>query len=114
MNIGHERSERLRELIARPRGVCTLGARDAGAATLLQIKGYSSIYLGGYGAATARGQRDQKIYPSDYMISLARVVARAVDVPVMVDMDEGGAGVHDTRENFELALETTRAARWEE
>lgn len=108
MDIARERSTRLRELIARPEGVATLGARDAWAARLLQKREFECIYLGGFGAAASRGQLDRKLYPSDYMIELGRIVAKAVEVPVMVDMDEVGAGPLDIRQSVHDLLETTR------
>lgn len=110
MDIKRERSDRLRELIAHPEGVLTVGVRDAWPAILLEKKGHKSIYLGGFSVAAARGQLDRKLYPSDWMVLMGRIVAKAVDIPVMVDMDEGGAGVLDIRENFKDLLETTRAA----
>lgn len=108
--IARARSEELREAMRHPHGVATLGVGDAFGAKVLEKKGYKCVYAGGYYAAAQRGLLDKGLYPSDYMIGHGRILAKAVGIPVVLDMDEGGAGMLNIRRHVMDLLETAPVA----
>ena len=103
-------SWRLKKLLRRPQGVFALGVRDPLAAIVAGKAESECIYAGGYAAAAALGLLDKGVYPSDYMIRHGRNIACAVNVPVVLDMDEGGAGVLNIQKNITDMLETAPVA----
>lgn len=94
---------RLRELIAAPELLVTPGAVDALSARLVEAAGFESVYLGGYsmGAATAITEPMMTLTET---CDRAREVARASDVPLVVDGNAGfGNPTHTYRAVREFA-----------
>lgn len=110
LEIARARSEELREAMRHPQGVLALGVGNAFGARIVKTKGFKCVYGGGYYAAALRALLDKGLYPSDYMIQHGRLLAKEVDIPVVLDMDAGGAGVLNIRKHVMDLLETAPVA----
>ena len=81
--------ESLRKQIAGHRYIMAPGAYDTLTARLVQLAGFSAVYLTGGGYSRANG------YPDLGLLSVSEIVAwlnrtvEAVDIPVIADMDNG-------------------------
>lgn len=110
LELARARSGELREMMRKPHGVLALGVGNPFGARIIEQKGIKCVYGGGYYAAALLGLLDKGIYPSNYMIGHGRNLAKAVDIPVVIDMDEGGAGVLNIRKHITDLLETAPVA----
>jgi 2-methylisocitrate lyase-like PEP mutase family enzyme len=82
--------ERFREMLARP-GLITLpGCYDVLSAILLERVGFDAVFVSGYGvAASLIGRPDIGLTSLAETIMVARNVVASVDVPVVLDLDNG-------------------------
>lgn len=82
---------RLRERLASDALIVVPEALDAAGARLVEMAGFEAVYCGGHalgGAAFA--EPDHGLITSTEMIELAARIAAAVDIPLLVDGDQGG------------------------
>ena len=98
---------KLRELLALT-GIITLpGAYDCIGARFIESEGFPAAYMTGAGTAAARtGRPDVGLITMSEMVDNARRMARAVDIPMIVDADTGYGNVLNvmrTVEEFEAA-----------
>src|SRR5437870_2364452 len=86
---------RLRKLM-QERTVHVLGAHDAFSAALVERGGFGGVYLGSFASeASFLGRPDMGFMPVTERAVLARHMVRAVDIPVIVDAEEGyGSAIH--------------------
>lgn len=85
-----KRTTRLRALIGRPGGVVTPGAYDALSAVAAEAAGFEAVFLTGFGAAASLlGCPDIGLTTLTEVAGVARNMARAVSLPVIVDADTG-------------------------
>jgi 2-methylisocitrate lyase-like PEP mutase family enzyme len=84
-----ERAGRLRELLARREMVVAPFVFDALQARAAEACGFDAVYMTGFGTAAARGHPDLGLLTMDEMVTNARYIARAVDVPLVCDADTG-------------------------
>jgi len=84
--------ERLRALLARPEILRTPGAHNAMAGLLAKDQGFEALYISGGGVTTTLGLPDLGIMSLEELCFIVRQVARATDLPLIVDGDVGYGG----------------------
>lgn len=92
MHIGHtERpSTRLRALLASERPLLVLGAYNAVSARVVEVAGFSAVYMSGYHTSLALlGLPDVGLATATEMQMNAQYLAGAVGIPVIADADNG-------------------------
>lgn len=90
MRTAHEKNLRLRSLLAAKEILVAPGAFDVLSAKIIQATGFQAVYMTGYGtSASLLGQPDVGLLSMAEMVSRARNIAAAVDVPVIADGDTG-------------------------
>lgn len=98
---------KLRELIQSDKIVVAPGAYDALTARLVEHAGFSAVYFTGAGLSyTSLARPDFGLLTMSEMVTRAGQLARAVDVPVLADIDSAYGGVLNvmrTIEEFEKA-----------
>jgi 2-methylisocitrate lyase-like PEP mutase family enzyme len=98
---------RLRELLARPGIIQSLGAHDVFTALIIEDAGFDTVFIGGFGtSASLLGLPDLDLLTLTEMADAVRRMAARVSIPVIADGDTGHgglAGVARTVELFELA-----------
>jgi len=83
-------TSRLRQLLAAGPPILAPGAFDALSARLIAAAGFSAVYMTGYGvAASWGGFPDVGLLTMTEMAERARLIAAAVDLPVIADADTG-------------------------
>jgi len=101
------KGKRFRELLKGPGIVCAPGAFDAWSARLVEMTGFPAVYMTGYGAsASVIGRPDIGLMTMSEMVTQARNMAAAVDIPLIADGDTGYGGVLNvirTVQEFETA-----------
>lgn len=85
---------KLRQLLDQSGIVRAPGAYDAWSARLIKMAGFPAVYMTGYGAAgSIIGQPDIGLLTMTEMITQARNIVAAVNIPVIADADNGYGGV---------------------
>ena len=88
------KGKKLRELLKAPGIVRAPGAFDAWSARLVEMAGFSAVYMTGYGAsASVLGKPDIGLMTMSEMARQAGNMASAVDIPLIADGDTGYGGV---------------------
>jgi 2-methylisocitrate lyase-like PEP mutase family enzyme len=86
-------TQRLRELLARPKVLMAPGAADALAARLIAKHGFEAIYMTGAGTTAVRlGMPDVGLLTMNEMVDNARAIADASQLPLIADADTGYGG----------------------
>lgn len=81
---------RLRELLAAGEPVVAPGAYDALSARLIELAGFDTVYMTGFGTtASLLGRPDVGLLSGAEMIDNASRIVSAVEVPVIADADTG-------------------------
>jgi 2-methylisocitrate lyase-like PEP mutase family enzyme len=100
-------AHRLRELIARPGLVRTIGVHDAFSARIAAEAGMEMLFLGGFGvAASSYGVPDIGLVTLTEMTDAVRRIANRVSIPLIADGDTGHGDLHNvvrTVRDFEQA-----------
>ena len=100
-------TRRLRELLAIPGVIRSLGAHDVFTARLIEQAGLETVFLGGFGAAASMlGLPDVGLLTLTEMADAARRTAQRVAIPVVADGDTGHGDLHNvvrTVQEFERA-----------
>ena len=83
-------SHRLRRLLAEPGIRVSVGVYDCLSAKLAAQQGFELVFTSGFGmAATTLGMPDFGLLTATEMLDRVRHIVRAVDVPVVADLDTG-------------------------
>jgi methylisocitrate lyase len=83
-------STRLRQMLAGPEIIVLPGAYDALTARLAERAGFDAVFTTGFGfAATVLGMPDYGLLTMTETMERVRHVVRAIDVPLVADMDTG-------------------------
>ena len=83
----------LRALIRRGKTLVLPGAMNAAVALLIQKAGFPAVYVSGAGISNGlAGLPDLELISRKEMVWAASYIARAVDIPVLADMDTGYGG----------------------
>ncbi len=100
-------TKRLRDLLARPGAIPSLGAHDVFTARLMEQAGLEMIFLGGFGAAASTlGLPDVGLLTGTEMAEIVRRTTARVNIPVIADGDTGHGDLHNvarTVRDFEAA-----------
>ena len=99
-----EVSRRLREMATSGRTAFVPDCHDVLAALAAQAHSFDGIYVGSLGLSNAGfGIPDQSLLGIQQLIDQARLVAAAVDLPVCLDLEDGGGNAVTTHRNVALA-----------
>src|SRR5262245_60300518 len=97
----------LRQRMRGEHTVVAIGAYDAFSARIIEQSGFDAVYLGSYATEAAMlGKPDLALMSKSDRLATARHVVNAVDIPVVVDCEEGygnAISVMDTVRQFESA-----------
>jgi len=100
-------TRRLRELLAAPGIIRSLGAHDVFTARLIELAGLETVFLGGFGtSASLLGLPDVGLITLTEMAGAVRRMAARVAIPVVADGDTGHGDLHNvarTVQEFERA-----------
>lgn len=110
MAKGENNSETLRKLISRDQGVFAFGVESALSARVAEMAGAECIYAGGYSASGVNMWPDMGIFTVTEMLEHMRRVTQKVQVPVLVDIDDGYGNPLNVQRTVTDFLETTDAA----
>ena len=103
--------KKLRELLKKNEIVVAPGAYDAWSAKLVEIAGFSCVYMTGYGvSASVLGKPDIGLITLTEMTNQLRNIVAAVDIPVIADADNGYGGLLNVIRTVELYEQTGVAA----
>lgn len=80
---------KLRKLLAGDHIVVGGGAHDALSARIVEQAGYPMCVVTGAGVSMCRGYPDVGLVTMEEMVRNARYIAEAVDIPIVVDADNG-------------------------
>ena len=97
--------QRLRALINRPETFMVPGIQDAFSARAAQEVGFEAVYLGG-GVSVGIGLHampDMTMVSIADMVEAARPIVQAIDIPLIIDFDDGGGNPLQVRRNVQLA-----------
>src|ERR1043166_7733034 len=88
-------TQRLRELLAKPGVIRSLGAHDVFTARLVEAAGLETVFLGGFGtSASLLGLPDVGLITLTEMADAVRRMAQRVAIPVVADGDTGHGDLH--------------------
>jgi 2-methylisocitrate lyase-like PEP mutase family enzyme len=99
--MSHERrpvagAARLRELLARPGIVRSLGAHDVFTALIVEQAGFETVFIGGFGTSASQlGLPDFNFLGMSEMADAVRRMAGRVRIPVIADGDTGHGDLHN-------------------
>jgi 2-methylisocitrate lyase-like PEP mutase family enzyme len=83
------------------------GAYDVMTARIVEAEGFQAVYLGGFAAsASMLGIPDHSLITMTELLTQARNVAAAVNIPIMADIDDGGGTPLSVRRTIRLAEQT--------
>ncbi|MGH8120029.1 MAG: isocitrate lyase/PEP mutase family protein [Gammaproteobacteria bacterium] len=86
----------IRELLARPGIIRTLGAHDVLTAVLVEQAGFDTVFIGGFGtSASLFGLPDLNFVNMMEMVDATRRMAHRVSIPVIADADTGHGDLHN-------------------
>lgn len=83
---------RLRELLERDEILRVPGSHNPFAALIAQREGFETLYISGGAVTTSLGLPDLGVMMLDELCFITRMVARATDLPLIVDGDVGYGG----------------------
>ena len=94
---------RLRELLARPGVIPSLGVHDVFTALLVEQAGFETVFLGGFGAsASMLGLPDLNFLTATEMADFVRRAASRLTIPIIADGDTGHGDLHNVERTVEL------------
>jgi 2-methylisocitrate lyase-like PEP mutase family enzyme len=100
-------AHRLRELLARPGLLRTIGVHDVFSARIAEQAGMEMLFLGGFGvAASSFGLPDVGLITLPEMTDAVRRIANRIAIPLIADGDTGHGDLHNvvrTVRDFEQA-----------
>jgi 2-methylisocitrate lyase-like PEP mutase family enzyme len=98
------RCEVLQNLISSEKLVQVPDVHDALTAKLAVAAGFEALYIGSFGFSACRyGRPDQSLVSVDSLIEQTRLVANVVEVPLVLDLEEGGGNAVTTYHNVRAA-----------
>ncbi|MCA9435628.1 MAG: isocitrate lyase/phosphoenolpyruvate mutase family protein, partial [Candidatus Omnitrophica bacterium] len=82
--------KQLRELLAQPGPIRSLGAHDVFTALIVEQMGFESVFIGGFGTTASQlGLPDLNFLSAAEMADAVRRMASRVRIPVIADGDTG-------------------------
>ncbi len=93
----------MRELLARPGLILSMGAHDVFSALIIQEAGFEKVFLGGFGAsASLLGLPDLNFLTMTEMAEAVRRMATRLTIPVIADGDTGHGDLHNVQRTVEM------------
>jgi 2,3-dimethylmalate lyase len=103
-------TRRLRELLAAPGIIQSLGAHDVFTALIVERAGFETVFVGGFGAsASMLGLPDLNFLTMTEMADAVRRMASRLRIPVIADGDTGHGDLHNVQRTV-TAFERAGAA----
>ncbi|MBI2929935.1 MAG: isocitrate lyase/PEP mutase family protein [Verrucomicrobia bacterium] len=103
-------AKRLRELLAQPGIIRSLGAHDVFTALIVEQAGFETVFIGGFGtSASLLGLPDLNFLTMTEMADAVRRMAARVSIPVIADGDTGHGDLHNVQRTV-AAFESAGAA----
>src|SRR6266699_5506407 len=103
-------SKRLRELLAQPGIIRSLGAHDVFTALIVEQAGFETLFIGGFGtSASMLGLPDLNFLTLTEMADAVRRMAARVSIPVIADGDTGHGDLHNVQRTVAM-FETAGAS----
>src|SRR5947207_12851950 len=100
MSVG---PKRLRELLAQPGIIRSLGAHDVFTALIVEQAGFETVFIGGFGtSASMLGLPDLNFLTLTEMADAVRRMAARVSVPVIADGDTGHGDLHNVQRTVRM------------
>ena len=100
-------TKQIRELLARPGIIRSMGAHDVMSALIMEKAGFESVFIGGFGtSASLCGLPDLNFLGMTEMADAVRRMAASLRVPLIADGDTGYGDLHNvgrTVREFETA-----------
>jgi len=94
---------RIRELLARPGIIRSLGAHDVFTALIVEQAGFETVFIGGFGtSASLLGLPDLNFLSANEMADAIRRMAARLTIPIIADGDTGHGDLHNVRRTVEL------------
>jgi methylisocitrate lyase len=91
-------TRRLRELLAAPGIIQSLGAHDLFTALIIEQAGFETVFIGGFGAsASMLGLPDLNFLTMTEMADAVRRMAARLQIPVIADGDTGHGDLHNVQ-----------------
>lgn len=88
----------LRQLLARPGIIRSLGAHDVFTALIVEQAGFETVFIGGFGtSASLLGLPDLNFLTMSEMADAVRRMAARVAIPVVADGDTGHGDLHNVQ-----------------
>jgi methylisocitrate lyase len=101
---------RLRELLAQPGIIRSLGAHDVFTALIVEQAGFETVFIGGFGtSASLLGLPDLNFLTMTEMADAVSRMAARVSIPVIADGDTGHGDLHNVQRTV-AAFESAGAA----
>jgi 2-methylisocitrate lyase-like PEP mutase family enzyme len=86
-----DRASILRSLLQRRKALVVPGCHDALSATIIESVGFEAVQVSGFGVAgSLLGKPDVGLVDMKDILDITGHIARAVEIPVMADIDTGG------------------------
>ena len=102
--------KRIRQLLAQPGIIRSLGAHDVFTALIVEQAGFETVFIGGFGtSASMLGLPDLNFLTMTEMAEAVRRMASRVSIPVIADGDTGHGDLHNVQRTIE-AFESAGAA----
>jgi methylisocitrate lyase len=99
----HTGPQRLRELLAQPGIIRSLGAHDVFTALIVEQAGFETVFIGGFGtSASLLGLPDLNFLTLSEMADAIRRMAARVSIPVIADGDTGHGDLHNVQRTVRM------------
>ena len=96
MDAQRKPTRAIRELLAKPGIIRTLGAHDVLTAVVVEQAGFDTVFIGGFGtSASLFGLPDLNFVNMMEMVDATRRMAHRVSIPVIADADTGHGDLHN-------------------
>ena len=95
--------KRIRELLARPGIIRSLGAHDVFTALIVEQAGFETVFIGGFGTSASQlGLPDLNFLGASEMAETVRRMSGRLSIPVIADGDTGHGDLHNVQRTVEL------------
>ena len=96
-------TSRMRELLARPGVIRSLGAHDVFTALIVEQAGFETVFIGGFGtSASLLGLPDLNFLSAAEMADAIGRMAARLTIPIIADGDTGHGDLHNVNRTVEL------------
>ena len=95
--------KRIRELLAKPGIIRSLGAHDVFTALIVEQAGFETVFIGGFGTTASQlGLPDLNFLTATEMADAVSRMTRRLSIPVIADGDTGHGDLHNVQRTVSL------------